>query len=70
MSKSYKYAKLVKIKLHLLFTLVKSNSDPFGAETSDGDCDRSGWPFSFSSATGKRRFPALHFHPFFNSFTL
>ena len=44
---------MVKTKLHLLFTLVKSSSGPFGVQTSDGDCDRSGLPFRFSSVTGK-----------------
>ena len=58
--------------MKLLFTiyLVESNSGPFGAESSDGDCDQSRQPFSFSSVTGKRRSFALHFHTFFNDFPL
>ena len=59
---------MVKTKLHLLFTLVKSSSGPFGVQTFDGDCDRSGLPFKFLSVASKRRFPVLHFNPLFNSF--
>ena len=40
----------------------------FGVQTSDSDYDRSGLPFRVPSVLGKRRFFALHFNPFFNSF--